>query len=162
MDPFLGEIKIVGFDFAPQGWAACDGQILQIVQNQALYALLGITYGGNGSTTFGLPDLRGRVPLHFSSVIPMGGSGGEASHALAAAEMPLHTHAVHASDAFPDASLPTGNIWPNVTKGYADSPDTAMKSSVLGATGGQSHENCQPYLVVNFVISLVGIFPSRT
>src|SRR5512139_1650461 len=118
MEPFLGEIKIVSFGFAPQGWAACDGQILQINQNQALYALLGITYGGNGINTFALPDFRGRVPLHFGSGFALGNSSGEATHVLTTSEMPAHTHTVSASNAAPDAPLPTDNVWPAVTEGY--------------------------------------------
>ncbi|MBN2387247.1 MAG: phage tail protein [Anaerolineales bacterium] len=161
MEPFLGEIKIVSFNFAPAGWAACDGQTMQIVQNQALYALLGTTYGGNGSTTFGLPDLRGRVPLHFNATYPPGNAGGEAGHVLTAAEMPSHTHTVSASDAAANAPSPTGNTWAAANNGYAAAPDATMKPAALGTTGGQPHENRQPYLVLNFVIATTGIFPSR-
>jgi microcystin-dependent protein len=161
MDPFLGEIKIVAFNFVPLGWAACDGQIIQITQNQALYALLGATYGGNGTTTFALPDLRGRVPLHFNGTYPQGPGGGEAAHVLTTAEMPSHTHPVYASDAPPNAPTPTGNTWATTTNGYAPAPDANMMPATLGTTGGQGHENRQPYLVLNFVIATTGIFPSR-
>jgi microcystin-dependent protein len=161
MEPFIGEIKIVSFNFPPQGWAFCDGQELSIAQNQALYALLGVTYGGNGTTTFGLPDFRGRVPLHFGAGISQGSTGGEAMHTLQPVEMPAHTHAVSASNAAANVPLPTGNTWALMTGGYAAEPDATMNAAALGSTGGQPHENRQPYLVLNFVIALVGIFPSR-
>jgi len=162
-DPFLGQISIVSFSFAPRGWATCDGQLMSIPQNSALYALLGTTYGGNGTTNFNLPDFRGRVPLHFGAGISQGGRSGEETHALSAGEMPAHTHTVYASDAAPDVPLPTGNTWPAVTGGYAGAPDaTVMNPAALGSTGaGQPHENRQPYLVLNFVIALVGIYPTR-
>lgn len=161
MDPFLGEIKIVSFNYPPQGWASCDGQIMQIQQNQALYALLGITYGGNGTTTFALPDFRGKVPLHFGAGFGFGSSGGEAKHTLTAAEIPSHTHTVRASSAVPDVPAPADNVWPAVTEGYASGSNAVMNSAALGSTGGQPHENRQPYLVLNFVIALQGIWPSR-
>jgi microcystin-dependent protein len=161
MEPFLGEIKMVSFNFAPTGWATCDGQTMQIQQNQALYALLGLTYGGNGTTTFCLPDLRGRVPLHFNGTYPQGNVGGEASHLLTTAEVPSHTHSVYASDAAANAPSPTGNTWAAATKGYAAAPDATMKPAALATTGGGAHENRQPFLVLNFVIALDGIFPSR-
>jgi microcystin-dependent protein len=162
-DPFLGQISIVSFGFAPRGWATCDGQVMSIPQNSALFSLLGTTYGGNGTTNFNLPDFRGRVPLHFGAGISQGGSSGEAMHTLSVGEMPTHTHTVSASDAAPDVPLPTGNTWPAVTNGYAGAPDaTVMNPAALGSAGaGQPHENRQPYLVLNFVIALVGIFPSR-
>jgi microcystin-dependent protein len=161
MEPFLGEIKMVSFSFAPVGWATCDGQTMQIQQNQALYALLGVTYGGNGTTTFNLPDLRGRVPIHFNATYPQGSAAGEAGHVLQPAEMPSHTHAVYASDGLSNTPLPTGNVWPAVTQGYAATPNADMKSAALATTGGQPHENRQPFLVLNFVIATTGIFPSR-
>ena len=161
MDPFLGEIKIVSFNFVPRGWAACDGQIMQITQNQALYALLGTYYGGNGTTTFALPDLRGRAPLHFNSTYLLGNAGGEAGHVLAAVEVPSHTHQVYASDAVPNAPSPTGNTWAAANNGYAPASDATMKDAALATTGGGAHENRQPYLVLNFVIATIGIFPPR-
>jgi microcystin-dependent protein len=161
-EPYIGQISIVSFNFAPQGWAACDGQVMPINQNQALYALLGTTYGGNGTTTFNLPDFRGRVPLHFGAGISLGGRSGEEMHTLSANEMPAHLHTVSASNADPNAPLPTGNVWPAVTSGYAGTPDATMNPAALGTAGAsQPHQNCQPYLVLNFVIALVGIFPSR-
>jgi microcystin-dependent protein len=163
VDPFLGEIRIVSFNFPPTGWATCDGQTMQISQNSALYSLLGTLYGGDGSNTFKLPDLRGRVPLHFGSGISQGGTGGgEAGHVLTPAEMPAHTHTIYASDAVANAPSPAGNIWPAVTKGYDATPNATMNAAALGTTGGQAHENCQPYLVLNFVIATTGLFPSRS
>jgi microcystin-dependent protein len=162
MDPFIGEIKMVGFTFAPLDWAMCDGQILQIAQNSALFALLGTTYGGNGSTTFALPDLRGRVPLQANASIPLGSAGGAVNHTLAAAEMPSHKHAALACEAVPDTREPANASWPSVTEGYAVSANASMKNTVLGATGGGSaHENRQPFIVVNFIIALQGLWPVR-
>ncbi|RPJ26492.1 MAG: phage tail protein [Chloroflexi bacterium] len=161
MDPFLGEIKIVSFNFAPRGWAACDGQILQNMQNQTLFSLLGTLYGGNGTTTFALPDFRGKVPLHFGAGFIQGQSGGETAHTLTLNEMPAHTHTVAASNADPDVPLPGGNVWPAVTNGYAGTPNATMNPAALVSTGGQPHENRQPYLVLNFVIALQGVYPTR-
>ena len=161
MDPFIGEIKMVSFWFAPQGWALCDGQLLQISQNQTLYALIGVTYGGDGINNFALPDFRGRVPIHSNAGFPLGSAGGEAAHTLAVNEMPLHKHSVYASNAAENINLPTGAVWPTVTEGYAVAPDTPMHNAALGVTGGQGHENRQPFTVLNFVIALQGLFPSR-
>ncbi len=163
-DPFLGEIRMVGFNFAPQGWATCDGQILQASQNQALYALLGNTYGGTPGVNFALPDFRGRVPVHFGPDFALGHSAGEAGHMLSVDELPGHTHVASASDAAADLPLPANNAWAAMDKGYASTPDAGayMAGTALGASGGsQPHPNMQPYLVLNFVIALVGIFPSR-
>lgn len=162
MDPFLGEIKIVSFDFAPMGWATCDGQLMSISQNSALFSLLGTTYGGNGTTTFGLPDLRGRVPIHFNVTYPRGIPGGEASHVLQPAETPAHSHTVYASNAAANAPSPTGNTWSAVNNGYAAAPDASMKPAALTTTGGQPHENRQPYLILNFIIATSGLYPTRS
>src|SRR5512138_186078 len=135
-EPFLGEIRMVGFDFAPMGWAACDGQTLQIMQNQALYELLGITYGGNGATTFALPDFRGRVPVHFGGGIPIGQSAGKADHTLLQNELPAHTHTVSASNSAPNQGLPTNNTWAGISKGYgAPAAGVSMGSAALGSKG---------------------------
>ena len=162
-EPYLGEIRILGFDFAPQGWAACDGQTMQIMQNQALYALLGIIYGGNGTTTFCLPDFRGRVPMHFGSGISIGQKAGEADHTLLQTELPAHTHTVSASNSTPNQGLPANNTWAGISKGYgAPAAGVSMGSAALGNKGtSQSHSNMQPYVTLNFVIALWGIFPSR-
>lgn len=162
-EPFLGEIKIVSFNFAPKGWAFCNGQTLAIQQNQALFSILGTTYGGNGTTTFQLPNLQGRVPLHVGGGITLGQSSGEASHTLLASEMPGHSHVPLASSNPPSMASPSGNCWAGGNPLYAASPvDTAMAAqAVPNAGGGQAHENQPPYLVLTFVIALTGIFPSR-
>ena len=179
-EPFLGQIMMVGFNFAPRGWALCDGQLLPIAQNTALYSLLGTTYGGDGRTTFGLPDLRGRVAIHTGrgpglSDYPQGVKGGAEVVQLSTAQMPSHAHGVSAtakataSDG--NQSTPDGHTWAadprGATKIYSDAtPDKDMKAGSVVATaqnagGSQVHENRPPYQVVRFVIALVGIFPSR-
>src|SRR5512138_1723743 len=162
-EPYLGEIRIMGFDFAPSNWATCDGQIMQINQNQALYALLGITYGGNGTTTFALPDFRGRVPVHFGAGIPIGQAAGEATQTLHTNEMPAHTHTVSASNVAPNTAQPANNSWAAVLKGYGNPPNIVMGTTAMGNKGAsQPHPNLQPYLTLNFIIALWGIFPSRS
>lgn len=162
-DPFIGEIKLVSWSFAPRGWALCNGQLIPIAQNQALFAVLGTTYGGDGQTTFALPDFRGRVPLHQGGSMPLGAVGGEAAHTLTVAEMAAHPHGANASPAAPNQPSPAGNLWAETSSAYSTSPpDTAMNVAGCGATGGgQPHPNLPPYLVLNFIIALTGIFPSR-
>jgi len=167
-DPFLSEIKIVSFNFAPKGWAECNGQLLPINQNQALFSLLGTTYGGNGQTTFALPNLRGRVPFHFGNGFNLGQSGGEDAHTLSISELPAHTHTppAAASSVNANASLgaPAGNFWANSgkTNYTADAPNSAMSpQSIANVGGSQPHENRSPFLVLNFCIALQGVFPSR-
>lgn len=169
-EPFLAEVRIVGFNFAPRGWAFCDGQILPINQNQSLYSLLGTTYGGDGRTTFALPDLRGRVPIHVGSSGDGGAhhtegqKSGEETHTLAANEMPQHNHVVKASTANATVTDPSSMVLAATTSDvYTDSAtsvDLASGTS-LNAGGGQAHDNMQPYLAVNFCIALQGLFPSR-
>ncbi len=161
-NPYLSEIKIVSFNFAPKGWALCNGQLLPINQNQALFALLGTTYGGDGRVNFALPDLRGRVPIHFDNFHNLGQSAGEENHTLTAAELPSHAHAVAASNADPDLGLPTGNMWAQGSGAYSGAAaDSSMNPASVSSTGGsQPHSNVQPYLVLNFIIALQGIFPS--
>ncbi len=165
-EPFLGEIRMVGFNFAPQGWAMCNGQILSISQNTALFSLLGTTYGGNGTQTFALPDLRGRVAIHLGQgpglqSYPQGEIGGVESVTLTTGQMPTHAHSQLTSKDEqttnrPDAAYPTiGGI-------YASTQDGAAPMQPSNNAGGsQPHENRQPFLVMNFVIALQGIFPSR-
>jgi microcystin-dependent protein len=162
-DPFLGEIKLVSWPFAPRGWAFCNGQILPINQNQALFAVIGTTYGGDGQTTFALPDFRGRVPLHQGGSTPFGSSGGEVGHTLSVAEMAVHGHGANASSANPDQPSPSGNLWAQTSSAYStNAPNTTMNGAGCApAGGGQPHPNLPPYLVLNFVIALQGIFPSR-
>lgn len=164
--PFIGQIMMVGFNFAPRGWAFCDGQLLPIAQNQALFALLGTTYGGNGTTTFALPDLRGRVPIHKDqgpglSNYSLGQMGGAERVTLTTNEMPTHSHSINASTNEATDTQPTGKYLAT-GNAYTNTANTTMNSNAAALTGGnQSHENRQPFLVINFVIALQGIFPSR-
>jgi microcystin-dependent protein len=161
--PFLGEIRIFAFNFAPRGWALCNGQLLPINQNQALFALLGTTYGGNGQTNFALPSLQGRTPIHVSGNSPLGQSGGTETETLQQAGMPAHSHPVTGSSNTAGASDPAGAYWA-VTAGsaYSGSPNTGMAAGAVSTTGGsQPHNNLAPFLVLNFCIALTGIFPSR-
>jgi microcystin-dependent protein len=161
--PFLGEIKIVSFNFPPKGWAFCNGQLLPINQNQALFSILGTTYGGNGQTTFGLPNLQGRMPVHTGDGIVLGELGGETAHTLNISELPAHAHTPAGSVNPPSVGDPTGNLWSTFAGNqYNSQPNTAMSPACVQATGGsQPHDNMTPYLVLNFVIALQGIFPSQ-
>jgi microcystin-dependent protein len=168
-EPFLSEIRIFSFNFPPKGWAFCNGQLLPINQNQALFALLGTNYGGNGQTNFALPDLRGRVPLHFGDGLILGQRFGEEFHTLNIQEMPTHNHLVNAFGGAPDSNgtSPTGAFYApaadNSTLYFSGNADSAMAPAVIGNTGGsQPHENRQPFLTLNFCIALQGIFPSQT
>ncbi len=161
-DFFLGEIRLFAFDRIPQGWLPCQGQTLQIMQNQALYALLGTTYGGNGMTTFNLPDLRGQVPMCIGPGNQLGVAGGEATHTLTISEMPQHAHSVLASATPPALTSPAGNTWSAMTNAYAEKSDVQMSTNALSITGAsQPHNNMQPYLTLNLCISTTGIFPPR-
>lgn len=163
-DPFLAEIRIVPFNFAPKGWALCNGQLLSIAQNQALFALLGTTYGGNGQSTFALPDLRGRMPFHVGDGLSLGQEGGAESHRLTLSELPAHTHAVRASSQPANRADPQQAAWAassggtNFAKG---APNTTMQAKLVSSVGGnQAHENRQPFLTLCFAIATQGIFPS--
>jgi microcystin-dependent protein len=161
--PYLGEIRIFSFDFAPRGWAYCAGQILSIAQNQALFSLLGTIYGGNGVTTFALPDLRSRVPIHASSSHALGESAGAESHTLTLNQIPQHNHAMAASTSATTGS-PGGAIpgTPTAAKPYRNGSVGAQLAPSLANSGNnQPHPNIQPYLTVNFSIALQGIYPSR-
>ena len=162
--PYLGEIKIISWNFAPQGWAFCNGQFLPINQNQALFSLLGTMYGGNGQTTFALPDFRGRVPLHFNTHT-VGETGGQTAHTVTMPEMPQHIHFAQASTNSGTTVTPgNGLVFAKRAAEIYHSPTNlaAMKQGTVANVGGsQPHENRQPYLVLNFIIALVGIFPSR-
>ncbi|HKQ73050.1 MAG TPA: tail fiber protein [Blastocatellia bacterium] len=161
-EPFLGEIKMIAFNFPPKGWAFCNGQLLPINQNQALFSLLGTTYGGDGRTTFALPDLRGRSPYHIGAGLTLGERAGAATHTLNQSQMPAHPHIPQASTNGPNQGSPANNFWAAVSGSYSATPDSSMNPSLVSqAGGGQPHENMQPYLVVNFIIALQGIFPSR-
>jgi microcystin-dependent protein len=161
--PFLAEIRIVSFNFAPKGWALCNGQLLPINQNQALFSLLGTTYGGNGQTTFALPNFQGRVPMHWGNSFAIGQTGGEAAHTLTISELPAHVHSVAANNAAVNQGSPANNYPGNPGQAiYSNSLDSALSSGTVAAAGGsQPHENLPPYLALNFVIALQGIFPSQ-
>ena len=163
-EPFLSEIRLMSFVFAPKGWALCNGQLLPINQNQALFSLLGTTYGGDGRVNFALPDLRARVPIHAGSGHTLGERGGEQAHTLTAAEMPTHTHALVGSASDADVVLPTDNVVGRSSQLFGPPAQlTALDASTNGSTGGsQAHLNMQPYLALSFFIALQGIFPSQT
>lgn len=169
-EPFLAEVRMVGFNFAPRGWAFCDGQILPINQNQSLYSLLGTTYGGDGRTSFALPDLRGRAPIHVGrsnggESHQLGQKSGEEGHTLGVNEIPGHDHRLRASSADANDSTPGGNVLARSTvpEAYREATNLGdMRSGTVANTGGgQAHENMQPYLALNFCIALRGLFPSR-
>ncbi len=165
-EPFLAEIRLFSFSFAPQGWAFCNGQLLPINQNQALFALLGTTYGGNGQTNFALPNLQARAPIHFGTgggaSYSLGQAGGEQSHVLSIPELPPHTHTANGSSSAPNQGSAAGGYWAAGPGAYASSSNAAMSASALGSTGGgQAHQNFPPYCVINFCIAMQGIFPSQ-
>ena len=163
-EPFLSEIRIMSFVFAPKGWALCNGQLLPINQNQGLFSLLGTTFGGDGRVNFALPDLRGRTPIHVGSGHTLGERGGEQAHTLSIAELPTHTHVAQASSDVGNAFVPTSNLLAKVegTDVYNQAANLiAMSpSSIANVGGSQAHLNMQPFLVLNFCIALQGIFPS--
>jgi microcystin-dependent protein len=163
-NPFMTEIRIVSFNFAPKGWALCNGQLLPINQNQALFALLGTTYGGNGQTNFALPNLRGQVPIHVGNGHTLGEAAGTTSVTVNQQQMPQHLHVLQASSNTGTAIIPTGNLLgttPNQIYTQPASLTTLDPSSVSNIGGSQPHNNMMPYLVLNFIIALQGIFPSR-
>jgi len=163
-EPFLSEIRIMSFVFAPKGWALCDGQLLPINQNQPLFALLGTTFGGNGQTTFALPDLRSRAPIHVGSGHTLWEKGGEQAHTLSIAELPTHTHVLNGTSTNGNSQIPAGNLLaPTPSQAYhaADNALQAFNPAEVGNIGGsQAHLNMQPFLVLSFCIALQGIFPS--
>lgn len=163
-EPFLAEIKIVGFNFAPRGWAFCDGQILPINQNQSLYSLLGTTYGGDGRTSFGLPDLRGRSPLHPGNPFTLGLKAGEETHTLIPVEVPEHKHGLKVSSGDANTSNPVNNRYAKSSQlrfRKPQSTDSLTTVFTSNTGGGQAHDNMQPFIAVNFCIALQGLFPSR-
>jgi microcystin-dependent protein len=164
-EPFLSEIRIMSFNFAPKGWALCNGQLLPINQNQALFSLLGTTYGGNGQTNFALPDLQGRTPVHEGNGFSLGERGGETAHTVSTSELPTHTHSANASSETGNNAIPTSNVLASSLNQSYRAPDQALTSilpTTIANTGGsQTHENMQPYLTLSFCIALQGIFPSQ-
>ncbi len=165
-EPFLSEIRIFSFNFAPKGWAQCNGQLLPINQNQALFSLLGVTYGGNGQTTFALPNLRGQVPIHDGGGFTLGQTGGSASVTLTQQSMPQHLHFGQGTTNSSGNVATPGNALLASGGVTVYSPPSSLvaldPTSVTNVGGSQAHENRQPYLVLNFCIALQGIFPSQT
>jgi len=171
-EPFLAEIKLVGFNFPPRGWATCDGQILPINQNQSLFSLVGTTYGGDGRTSFGLPDFRGRVSMHVGTGHNLGQKAGVETVPISEAQMPSHTHGFN-----PDIKLsgqegtsnnPEGRVWAQVEdeNAYSSSSNVEMATDAINTTAasvgaGQGHGNLMPYLVINYIIAIQGLFPPR-
>jgi microcystin-dependent protein len=162
-EPFLSEIRLMSFNFAPKGWALCNGQLLPINQNQPLFALLGTTYGGNGQTNFALPDLRGKAPLHVGNGHTLGETGGQTAHTITQSEMPTHLHVAQASSANGDVEVPTSaTLARSDSLVYANASNVvALHPQTVSSIGGsQPHNNMMPYSVISFCIALQGIFPS--
>jgi microcystin-dependent protein len=166
-EPFLAEIRIMSFNFPPKGWSTCNGQLLPINQNQALFSLLGTTYGGDGQQTFALPNLQGRVPIYVGNGHSQGNQGGEQNHTLTISELPTHVHAGQATTATattnaPDTTVLLAQSAASSLYAAADANLQPLAPNALGNAGGsQPHQNMQPFLVLNFCIALQGIFPSR-
>jgi microcystin-dependent protein len=166
LDPYIGEIRLVPYTFAPVGWALCDGRLLPINQNQALFSLLGTSFGGDGRTTFAVPDLRGRVPLGGGESVTgtsyeLGSTGGQETVKLAVAQLPSHSHRARANKTASNTKNPAGAV-PAAGGAYTSAQNANMSAAMLAKTGGgQAHENRQPYLTLNYIIALVGIYPSR-
>lgn len=167
MDPFIGQLMCVGFNYAPVGWAQCNGQLMSIAQNTALFSLLGTMYGGDGVTTFGLPDLRGRVPVSFGQGpglqnYTQGQMAGSETVTLLSQQIPAHTHTVMGSNAEAGSTQPLDSV-PAAGGSYAATPNTAMSAAMIPASGGgnQPHENRQPFTVLNWIIATEGVYPSR-
>ena len=166
--PYIGEIRMFAGNFAPVGWMFCEGQLLSIADNQALFQLIGTTYGGDGQSTFALPDLRGRLPIHQGSGFTPGQNGGAEQVTLTVNQIPAHTHPFQASTSLASSSTPA-NQFPAITQASTitpygtDNPQVQLSPNSVGSVGGsQPHNNFQPYLCVDFIISLFGIFPSQT
>jgi microcystin-dependent protein len=167
--PYIGEIRMFAGNFAPAGWMFCEGQLLPIAENQPLFQLIGTTYGGDGQSTFGLPDLRGRVPIHMGNSFVLSETGGAEEVTLTQSQIPVHTHALLASQNPASASSPGSSVAPAVTAAATitpygtDAPLTTLAANAISPVGGsQPHTNFQPYLCVDFIISLFGLFPSQT
>lgn len=170
-EPFLSELRMMSFVFPPKGWALANGQLLPINQNQALFSLLGTTFGGDGRVNFGLPDLRGRVPIHVGSGHTLGERGGEQAHTLSIAELPQHTHVANGSSSGAGTNVPTNGLLargqtssssPINYYGSATNLQAMNAAEVTNVGGSQAHLNMQPFLTISFCIALQGIFPSAT
>jgi len=163
--PYVGEIRMFGGNFAPVGWAFCSGQILPISENETLFNLIGTTYGGDGQSTFALPNLQSRLPIHVGTGFALGQTGGSETVTLTVSQIPAHTHVPQANSGQGTASNPSGNVWAEspLNNYSATAPSSAMNAAAIGSAGGsQPHDNMPPFLVVNFIISLFGIFPSQS
>jgi microcystin-dependent protein len=166
-EPFLSEIRIFSFNYAPSGWALCNGQLLPITQNQALYALIGTTFGGDGTVNFALPNLQGRVPVHVGNSHVRGESAGEYVHTLAPAELAAHSHAANASSLDGDQPTPAGNVFAGTGTSQLYSSTATNLAPLMAGTlstvgGSQAHQNTQPFLTLNFCIALQGVVPTQT
>lgn len=161
--PYLSEIRIMSFGFPPKGWALCDGQLLPINQNQALFSLLGTTFGGDGRVNFALPDLQGRTPLHMGSGYVLGQRGGEQAHTLTIGEIPIHVHAAMGTQTDGDSPIPAGNYLGSADNFYTplNNPVALPPATITNVGGSQAHLNMQPFLTLSFCIALQGIFPSQ-
>ncbi|MGH9891014.1 MAG: phage tail protein [bacterium] len=168
-DPYIGEIKLVGFNFPPVGWALCDGQLLSIAQNDALFALIGTTYGGDGQTTFALPDFRSRIPIHqgtgsSGTTYTIGENGGTETVTLTVNQLPAHTHPAKAQSGAGNQAGPGGNVWASssLNQYNPSAADSDMNALAITSSGGnQPHDNMMPFLAINFIIALEGIFPAQ-
>ncbi|HYL76332.1 MAG TPA: tail fiber protein [Bryobacteraceae bacterium] len=163
--PFIGEIRMFGGNFAPQGWAFCNGALMAIDQNTALFQLIGTTYGGDGQTTFALPDLQSRIPLHVGPGFALGQSGGAETVTLTTSQMPAHSHVPLGNSSVGTQSSPANGVWAQSSLGEFSSaaPSSAMAPTAMGSSGGsQPHDNMMPFLAVNFILSLFGVFPSQS
>lgn len=165
-ESYLGEIRMFAGNFAPQGWALCDGSIISISENEALFSLLGTTYGGNGQTTFALPDLRGRIPVHPSSTIPQGSKSGTETVTITSSELPQHTHLAMAAGVDGDQTLPSNMVWAgsalqNYSTGSGKTTVSMNSQAVSSVGGNQPHDNMMPSLTISFIISLYGVYPPQ-
>ncbi|WP_284638160.1 phage tail protein [Paenibacillus silviterrae] len=165
-ESYLGEIRMFAGNFAPQGWALCNGQLMSIAENEALFALLGTTYGGDGQTTFALPDLRGRLPIHPSTDYALGSQGGTETVTLLSNQLPVHTHTANASTAEATDVSPTNDVWAATIKahysnGTGQTPAAMNAGAIESIGGGQAHDNMMPTLTISFIISLYGVFPPQ-
>ncbi|XID90252.1 phage tail protein [Paenibacillaceae bacterium WGS1546] len=164
-EPFIGEIRLFSFGIIPKGWAPCNGQIMQVNTNQALFTVLGNRFGGDGKDTFALPDLRGRTPVDVSPEYPIGTAGGEAAHALTVNEIPQHTHQAVGDSGAATLPSPSGNVWGTTAASrpiYASTSNVKLNPEAIGTAGGsQAHNNMQPYTAVSFCIALQGIYPPK-
>ena len=164
--PFIGEIRMFGGNFAPAGWAFCNGALLPISENDALFNLIGTTYGGDGQSTFALPNLQSRVPVHVGPGFVQAQAAGVESVTVTINQIPVHTHVAQANSSAGTQTSPSGGVWADSSLGQFDNtnpPDSTMAAGALGTTGGsQPHDNMVPFLAINFILSLFGIFPSQT